>query len=109
PTRLAEFEALLEDARRIGHLTETHNYWIDRMAQASLRRFVVRVGERLADAGSVGEPADIFHLHRDEDPELLRGGGDRRALVADRRRDLARFAAVAPPHRVGKPAEDGGG
>ena len=48
-----EFEELLADARAIGHLTETHNYWIDRMAQASLRRFVVRVGRRLADAGSI--------------------------------------------------------
>ena len=109
PAKLARFEDLLADARQIGHLTETHNYWIDRMAQASLRRFVVRVGQRLADAGAIEEPADIFHLHRDEVPELLRGGGDRRALVADRRRDLARFAAIVPPRQVGKPAEDGGG
>ena len=102
PEKLARFEALLADARQIGHLTETHNYWIDRMAQASLRRFVVRVGQRLADAGAIEEPADIFHLHRDEVPELLRGGGDRRALVADRRRDLARFAAIVPPRQAGK-------
>ncbi len=109
PDKLAHFEALLADARQVGHLTETHNYWIDRMAQASLRRFVVRVGQRLADAGAIEEPADIFHLHRDEVPDVLRGGGDRRALVADRRQDLARFAAIVPPRRVGKPAEDGGG
>jgi len=109
PVRLAQFEALLADARQIGHLTETHNYWIDRMAQASLRRFVVRVGRRLADIGAIEEPEDIFHLHRAEVPELLRAGGDRRALVANRQRDLARFAAIVPPRRLGKPAEDGGG
>ena len=53
PARSERFEELLADARRIGHLTETHNYWIDRMAQASLRRFVVRVGRRLVEAGSI--------------------------------------------------------
>ena len=109
PAKLARFEDLLADARRIGHLTETHNYWIDRMAQASLRRFVVRVGQRLADAGAIDEPEDIFHLHRHEVAEVLRGSGDRRALVAHRRRDLARFAAIVPPRQVGKPSEDGGG
>jgi pyruvate,water dikinase len=107
--RLAQFEDLLEDARRIGHLTETHNYWIDRMAQASLRRFVVRVGRRLAEAGLIADPDDIFHLHRDEVPDLLRVGGDRRELVAQRRRDLARFAATVPPRRVGKPTTEGAG
>ena len=109
PARLARFEALLADARLIGHLTETHNYWIDRAAQASLRRFVVRVGRRLADAGSIADPADVFHLHRDEVPEVLRRGNDRRSLVEDRRRDLRRFAAMRPPRKVGAPSEDGGG
>jgi phosphohistidine swiveling domain-containing protein len=109
PSTLGRFEALLADARRIGHLTETHNYWIDRMAQASLRRFVVRVGRRLADAGSIVDSADIFHLHRDEVPDLLRRGDDRRAVIEDRRLDLLRFAGIRPPRRVGKPTEDGDG
>ena len=41
PERLARFEELLVEARRIGPLTEVHNYWIDRRAQSSLRRHVV--------------------------------------------------------------------
>lgn len=109
PAKLARFEAVLADARQIGHLTETHNYWIDRMAQASLRRFVVGVGRRLADAGAIEEPADILHLHRDEVRAVLRHGADQRPLVADRRRDLARFAAVVPPRQVGKQPSEGGG
>ena len=40
PARLAEFERLLALGREIGPLTEVHNYWIDRMAQARLRAFV---------------------------------------------------------------------
>ena len=48
PERLAEFERLLGLARQIGSLTEGHNYWIDRMVQARLRAFAMRVGARLA-------------------------------------------------------------
>ena len=73
------FDELLAAARQIGPLTETHNYWIDRMAQASLRRFVLRVGRRLVDAGAVADPADVFLLKRDEVPELVRRPEDRRA------------------------------
>jgi rifampicin phosphotransferase len=108
-TQLARFEDLLADARQIGHLTETHNYWIDRMAQASLRTFVVRVGHRLAEAGLIDDAHDIFHLHRDEVPEVLRRRDDRRALVATRKGDLVRFASMRPPRRVGKPSDDESG
>jgi pyruvate,water dikinase len=108
-TQLARFEDLLVDARQIGHLTETHNYWIDRMAQASLRTFVVRVGQVLADAGLIEQPHDIFHLHRHEVPDVLSGGDDRRAVIAARKHDLDRFASLRPPRRVGKPADDVGG
>ena len=109
PEKLGQFETLLAAARAIGPLTEIHNYWIDRMAQASLRRFVVRVGQRLAEAGSIADPADIFQLRRDEVPELLRRPEDRRALVKARAAELARWAAIRPPRKLGAPSEDGGG
>ena len=109
PERLERFEAMLADARAIGPLTETHNYWIDRMAQASLRRFVLRVGGRLATMGVIADATDIFHLHRDEVPDLLREPEDRRALVEERRREQARFAAMTPPRYLGAPSEGGGG
>ncbi|MEA2652985.1 MAG: rifampicin phosphotransferase [Chloroflexota bacterium] len=110
PEQLGRFEAVLAAARRIGPLTETHNYWIDRMAQASLRRFVVRVGRRLADEGSIADPADIFLFRRDEVPDVIRQPGDRRALLADRAATLARHAATRPPRHVGLiPTEEGGG
>lgn len=107
--RLERFEELLADARAIGPLTETHNYWIDRMAQASLRRFVLRVGRRLAAMGIIAAPTDVFDLHRDEVPGLLRSPEDRRSLVEERRREQARFAAIKPPRYLGAPSEDGGG
>lgn len=105
PDRLQTFEQTLAHAREIGSLTEGHNYWIDRMAQSRLRRFVMRVGERLVRAGVIEQPADILYLHRSELPVLIRVGGDRRALVEERRALHARQAAIRPPQVVGRPAE----
>jgi phosphohistidine swiveling domain-containing protein len=109
PVKRDRFEVLLAAARQIGPQTETHNYWIDRMAQASLRRFVLRVGRRLADAGSIVDPADILHLHRGEVPRVLRQPGDRRAMIRTRRAEHAHWAGITPPRKLGAPSEDGEG
>ena len=108
PEALASFEALLADARQVGPLTETHNYWIDRMAQATLRRFVFRVAGRLVAAGALETPADILYLRREEVPALLRRPEDRRDLVAERRAEHAHWRTVRPPAKLGKPSEDDG-
>jgi hypothetical protein len=63
PEDLARFDHVLEVARAIGPLTEGHNYWIDRMAQARLRALAVRIGSRLVREGLLESPEDIFHLH----------------------------------------------
>ena len=107
PARLDRFEALLGFARLIGPLTEVHNYWIDRMAQSSLRRFVMRVAGRLVAAGVIDRPDDVFYLRRDEIPELLRRPADRRQVVVARRAEQARWAAIQPPRKIGAPSEDG--
>jgi phosphohistidine swiveling domain-containing protein len=104
PERLARFETLLEYGRQIGPLTEVHNYWIDRRAQSSLRRFVMRVGRRLAEIGVIEEAADCLYLYRVEVPAILRGPSDQRALVAERRASHAAWSKVRPPRTVGKPA-----
>jgi pyruvate,water dikinase len=108
PERLARFEALLTAAKQIGHLTETHNYWIDRMAQATLRRFVWRVGARVVESGAIDTVEDILYLHRSEVPEVLHDRVDRRSLIAERRAAHARRVGTRPPARVGKPSEDDG-
>ena len=111
PDRLARFEELLAHARVIGPLTEVHNYWIDRRAQSSLRRFAMRVGRRLADAGVIAAPGDVLFLHREEVPGLLRTSEAVRDLVERRRADYQHWSAVRPPRKVGKPsdpAEPGG-
>ena len=110
PTRtaLASFEALLADARQIGPLTETHNYWIDRMAQATLRRFVFRVAGRLVAAGVLETPATSCTCAARRCPALLRRPEDRRDLVAERRAEHAHWRTVRPPAKLGAPSEDDG-
>jgi rifampicin phosphotransferase len=109
PARLQQFEDLLAAARQIGPITETHNYWIDRMVQSRLRRFAWRVGARLVEAGVIGAVDDVLYLRRLEVEELLRRPEDRRAIVAERGAEHARRTGTRPPAKVGKPSEDGDG
>lgn len=104
--KLAEFERLLALARQIGRITETHNYWIDRMAQARLRAFAIRVGARLAREGVIEEPDDVLYLRRTEIRDLITSPMDRRGVVAERKADQVRWRTVKPPAKVGKPSTD---
>ena len=106
PEKLAEFERLLTLARQIGRITETHNYWIDRMAQARLRAFSMRVGARLAGEGVVDQGNDVLYLRRGEVADLLRAPADRRALVESRRADHERWRKLKPPAKLGKPSSE---
>jgi phosphohistidine swiveling domain-containing protein len=109
PEERKRFEELVKLAREISPLTEGHNYWIDRKAQARLRVFVMRVGRRLVDAGVINEPADILYLERAEVPPLLRVPADRRSLVAERKTEHARQRTLTAPQNVGKaPGEPAG-
>jgi phosphohistidine swiveling domain-containing protein len=107
PDDLLRFDRLLADARSIGPLTEIHNYWIDRLAHASIRRFALAVGERLAEAEVIDDPTDILYLTRDEVEALLRAPADRTSTVAERRATHARQATMTAPRYAGKaPAKD---
>jgi len=97
------FEAVLALSREIGPLTEGHNYWIDRMAQARIRALAMGIGARLAAAGCFDAPDDVLFLHRPEIRELIERPVDRRALVADRRALHARQATRKPPAFLGAP------
>ena len=108
PEDLARFDHVLEVAGAIGPLTEGHNYWIDRMAQARLRTLAVRIGRRLVGEGVLDAPEDVLYLHRDEIAATLRDGADRRSLVAERRRELERNRSLVPPRLVGAPPIDDG-
>lgn len=97
------FEDALALARRVGWLTEGHNYWLDRMLQAHTRRFALRAGGRLAEAGVLAEAADVFFLHAGEVSDALRHPRDLRSLIADRKAEHARWSAIRPPKYLGTP------
>ena len=103
PDEHARFEALLDAGRRVGPLTEIHNYWIDRLTQSQIRAFSMRVGARLAGAGVIDRPEDVLYLMRDEVPGLLREPRDQRGMVAERRATHERQKAMRPPATVGAP------
>ena len=109
PEELARFEQLLDLARRIGPLTEVHNYWIDRAAQAHLRRLVRRVGARLVRDGVLEAIDEVFYLTRTEVPGLLTKPEDRRTMVEARRTEHERQRLHPPPRFIGKaPRQDAG-
>lgn len=108
PDDRAELERRFDLASEIGPLTEVHNYWIDRMSQAHLRRLAVRVGGRLAHDGSIAEPSDVLYLHRDEIAELLRAPQDRTAAIVERRAEQARQRTLRPPVKLGRDEPDFG-
>ena len=103
PEKLDRFDQLLDAARRVGPLTEIHNYWIDRLVQSQIRSFAIRVGARLVEAGVIQAADDVLYFRRDEVPVLLLDPVDRHALVAERRAEHGRQKAMRPPAKVGKP------
>lgn len=105
PAELATFEETLRLAHEIGPLTETHNYWIDRMAQARLRTLAVRVGHRLVREGSIEQPDDVFFLRRDEIPGLLVAPITQASVIAERKAERERQLRLKPPRFLGKIGE----
>jgi pyruvate,water dikinase len=103
PEKVVRFDQLLDAGRRVGPLTEIHNYWIDRLVQSQIRSFAMRVGARLVRAGVIEAADDILYVRRDEVPGLLLDPVDRRALIAERREAHRRQQAMRPPAKVGKP------
>lgn len=107
PERLATFDRLLAVAREIGGMTETHNYWIDRMAQSTLRRFVVRVGARLVEAGVFDRPEDVLCFDAAEVRALILEPVDQRAVVRERTAELERQTHLRAPATVGVAPPEG--
>ena len=108
PDESAELERRFDLASEIGPLTEVHNYWIDRMSQASLRVLAFRVARRLVDDGSIADPSDVLYLHRDEVADLLRAPEDRSPTIAERRTEQARQRTLKPPVKLGRAEPDFG-
>jgi pyruvate,water dikinase len=98
-------EFLLAAAREGIVISEDHGFWIDFRGGHRFRMACLAFGRRFAEAGAVEAPDDVFFLHPDEVVETARSLGDldRRDLVAQRKAELERCAALTPPPTIGAP------
>jgi pyruvate,water dikinase len=98
PRLLARFDALLEVAQRYATLRErqAHDFTL---GWPLLRRCALRLGEGLAEDGTIDDPADVFFLTRAE----LGEHGDMREAVADRRQGWESQRRLAAPLALGDP------
>jgi pyruvate,water dikinase len=98
-----QFEFLLKAAQEGIVLTEDHGFWIDFIGLYRIRKVFMEVGRRLAGAGVIETPDDIFQLKLDElrASSVASPPDDRRSLIAERRAELEHFSAVTPPPKLG--------
>jgi pyruvate,water dikinase len=101
PEDLARFEEILAAAMGAGPLTEEHNYWIDRLSQAHVRRFVHAVGARFVRDAVLASADEIFLLYVPEIAAALRAPKPLGDLVARRRNELARWRRLTCPATIG--------
>ncbi|MEK6207979.1 MAG: PEP/pyruvate-binding domain-containing protein, partial [Chloroflexota bacterium] len=103
PSDLARFEEVLGAATTAGPLSEEHNYWIDRVAQAEANRVARAVGARLVKGGVLRSPDEIFFLHAAEIAAAIREPHDLATQIAERAADVRRWSALRAPETLGAP------
>jgi phosphohistidine swiveling domain-containing protein len=103
-----EFERLLNAAAVAVVLTEDHGYWIDFQATYRVRRVIVEIGKRLAEAGTLKTAADVFFLRTDEILAALSSSTagastalDHTGLVEARKTEMEHFGSLKPPMLIG--------
>jgi pyruvate,water dikinase len=102
---VGQFEGLLQAAQFANVLSEEHGFWIDFTSMYEVRLVFLELGKRLAEAGLLADPEDVFYLSVEEIkatadafPTL-----DQRALVAERQAELEHAATLTPPPVLGTP------
>ena len=100
---VAQFEAMLTAAQCGLVLTEDHGFYIDAWAVSLARELFIEIGHRLTAAAAIADPEDVLMLRVDELREAVGDvtRSDLRAVVAERRAELARYADVAAPPALG--------
>jgi phosphohistidine swiveling domain-containing protein len=98
---VTRFETLLKAAQIAVVVLEDHNVWIDQRLFYHIRRLILEIGERLAQAGKLEAVSDVFYLT----PEELQNARDIpvKNLVQERKAEMERFSHVTPPAMLGTP------
>jgi pyruvate,water dikinase len=94
------FEALIKLAGKTGSYSEEHDLYCELHCHAVMRRGFLGIGRRLALAGTIDRPDDVFFLNPDEVERVL-GAPEFHKLqhIANRRRkrwEEIRFSTVPP-------------
>ncbi|MGI8927241.1 MAG: PEP-utilizing enzyme [Tepidiformaceae bacterium] len=100
--KLAQFRALLEAARSHVAMSEGRAHW-QLTAIGLLRLPLVALGRKLAAAGVIDDPDDIFYLEWEEAKRLASQPEPMAALVRQRKDDLARWRTLEPAPFIGVP------
>jgi rifampicin phosphotransferase len=103
PAKLQQFAVLMDAAKHNLRVTEDHSFWIDQMGTATLRRFCLAAGQRLAEGGILKRTDDVFLLYKAELREALAGKGAWKDLVDERRASMDTTAKIVPPDHIGVP------
>ncbi len=101
----AEFEAAVAAARAAYYLHLEHNVFIDQQGTSLTRRVLLKIGERLVEAGALSRPEDVFVLSYDELRALVAAPADRHVA---RRRTVGRTRPAAGDGGTGFPRATAG-
>lgn len=102
-----QLQMLVSIAQQYLPVQENHNFYIDQMNTVLLRLPALELGRRLAEAGAIEEPDDVFFLSAGEIREAaVRSDGSRRSAVAARRAERERWRRVVPPLFLGSAPPD---
>lgn len=98
-----QFEFFLHAAQVGLVLSEDHNYWIDFRATYQVRRVLMEFGRRLAQAGAIAAPSDVFYLTLEEVRSTISAQPmpARHDLAAVRKAEMNHFAQLTPPPAIG--------
>jgi pyruvate,water dikinase len=98
-----QFEFLMKAAQAATVLQEDHNYWIDQRSMDAVRKVLLEIGRRLAEASAVDAQDDVFYLTPEELRETVARlkGANRHELVRQRKAEMERFRTVQPPMMLG--------
>jgi phosphohistidine swiveling domain-containing protein len=98
--KLATYRELLQAAAL--HVPKSEErHFAQLLIYGSLRAPLVAMGRKLADAGVIDAPNDVFHLSLSEIAALTAEPMPRRARVTARKADLERWQELTPPLNIG--------
>lgn len=98
-----QFEGMLRAAQAAVVIQEDHAFWIDFRSSYEMRRVIIELGRRLADAGRLDNANDVVYLTFDE---IHRAAGDGQtnsyqSVISERQAEMAHFATIQRPMMLG--------